>query len=293
MIRSMTGYAGIENSMADSTVRVEIRTVNSRHLDLSLRLPDSFAAIEDKIRPVVSRYIFRGRVELRINTAAVADRSCMYQVNFDKARAYFDALQTLQRYLQIGGDISPDALMQKPGLIVVQDPRLNVDTDWPVIEDALNTALTALNDMRQCEGDAIAADFVERLAWIEQTLDDVEKQATVLPEIYQRRLSERITALTRGIAEIDPARIAQEAAILADKADISEEIVRARSHISQFRTIMASDEPGGRKLNFLIQELNREFNTMGTKAANAAVSHQIVAVKAELEKLREQIQNVE
>ena len=147
--------------------------------------------------------------------------------------------------------------------------------------------------MRKKEGDFISDDMNKRLDHIENSVATIEKDANNLVPIYQERLKERITSLTRGLVEIDPARIAQEAAFLADRSDITEEITRAQSHLAQFRTIMQSDEPAGRKLNFLLQEFNREFNTMSAKVGNAALSHIIVNVKAEIEKLREQVQNVE
>jgi len=147
--------------------------------------------------------------------------------------------------------------------------------------------------MRKTEGDFIAGDFIKRLDYIEKAMAEIEEKSGSLLPYYQERLKERISALTRGIVDIDPGRISQEAAMLADRSDISEEIVRAKSHIGQFRAITDAEEPSGRKLNFLLQEFNREFNTMGSKTGNADVSHIIVNVKSELEKIREQVQNVE
>ena len=153
-------------------------------------------------------------------------------------------------------------------------------------------ALGGLDTMRTTEGLNLAKDLLARVDDIEKRLDIVETDAAALPALYRQRLMERIEILTTGV-EVDPVRLAQEAALLADKSDISEEIVRVRSHIQQFRDIIAADEPGGRKLNFLIQEFNREFNTMGSKSGKAALSHTIVELKSELEKIREQIQNIE
>ena len=161
------------------------------------------------------------------------------------------------------------------------------------MQDCLKSALDQLDAMRKAEGDNMAADFKQRLDAIERMLQEIESEAAGLPDVYRQRLKERIDALTHGMVEIDEARIAQEAALLADRSDISEEIVRAKSHIQQFRARMHDDTPAGRPLNFLLQEFNREFNTMGAKSGKADMSHVIVAVKSELEKLREQIQNVE
>ncbi|MCK5509226.1 MAG: DUF1732 domain-containing protein, partial [Desulfobacterales bacterium] len=154
-------------------------------------------------------------------------------------------------------------------------------------------ALDGLNAMRKKEGDFIGRDFINRIDFIEKSLGQIKKESENLLSHYQERLKERITALTQGMIDIDPARIAQEAAFFADRSDISEEIVRVESHIKEFRSIMDSEESAGRKLNFLLQEFSREFNTMGAKAGNSNVSHIIVAVKSELEKIREQVQNIE
>jgi uncharacterized protein (TIGR00255 family) len=169
----------------------------------------------------------------------------------------------------------------------------DMDAVWPQLELCLKTAMADLDAMRRVEGDNMAHDFRQRLDAIETMLEQIGDQAAQLPEMVSQRLKERIDALTHGVVEIDPARIAQEAALLADRSDISEEIVRATSHIQQFRALMADDTPAGRPLNFLLQEFNREFNTMGSKSGQAAMSHIIVTVKSELEKMREQVQNVE
>jgi uncharacterized protein (TIGR00255 family) len=169
----------------------------------------------------------------------------------------------------------------------------DMDAVWPQLEPCLRTAMTDLDAMRRVEGDNMARDFRQRLDAIETMLEEIGDLAAQLPEMVRQRLKERIDALTHGVVEIDQTRIAQEAALLADRSDISEEIVRANSHIQQFRALMEDDTPAGRPLNFLLQEFNREFNTMGSKSGKATMSHIIVAVKSELEKLREQVQNVE
>ena len=161
------------------------------------------------------------------------------------------------------------------------------------MKNCIDVALDDLDAMRKREGDVIARDFDDRLKYIEKSLREIQKASSGLLPIYQERLKDRLSSLTNGMVEIDPGRIAQEAAFYADKSDISEEIVRTHSHLKQFRTIMAAEEHAGRKLNFLLQEFLREFNTMGAKAGNADISHIIVAVKSELEKIREQVQNVE
>jgi uncharacterized protein (TIGR00255 family) len=184
-------------------------------------------------------------------------------------------------------------LLNAGGIIKPVEKMPNQEVIWQAIKDCTVLALDDLEAMRLKEGDFIAADFGPRLAFINDCLKRIKNGSANLLAQYQQRLKERIAALTQNIVELDPARIAQEAAILADRSDISEELTRAASHLSQFAQIMKAAEPAGRKLNFLLQELNREFNTMGSKIGDAAIAHLIIDVKSELEKIREQIQNVE
>jgi uncharacterized protein (TIGR00255 family) len=199
----------------------------------------------------------------------------------------------LREELKLAGDVSLEMMVAGSGIIKPAEDEKNLDQIWESIAAGLEEALDALIAMRQREGRSLEKDFLNRLAIIEERISAVSAASRGLLADYQQRLKERIAALTRGVVDIDPARIAQEAALLADRSDISEEIVRARSHLQQFRHITANETPAGRKLNFLTQEFNREFNTMGSKTGNAAVSHLVVELKTELEKIREQVQNVE
>ena len=186
-----------------------------------------------------------------------------------------------------------ELLLADRDIIKPQKKSSDSELVWKALSSAVVAAVNDLDKMRKKEGDNLVFDFNERILFIENKLKIIEEYADTIPGIYKQRLMERISRLTQGVEELDSTRLAQEAAILADKSDISEEIVRAHSHIKQFRQIMASDEPGGRKLNFLIQEFNREFNTMGSKAGKPELSHVVVDLKSELEKIREQIQNIE
>jgi uncharacterized protein (TIGR00255 family) len=199
----------------------------------------------------------------------------------------------LKEEFNLANDISIEHLLNMGGIIKPVEHAEPPDSLWATIEDCLMRGLDGLEIMRQKEGDFIAGDLAARLDFIEGCLADIKGDCGALLEQYQERLKERIAALTRETVEIDPGRLAQEAAFLADRSDISEEIVRAESHLTQFRHIMDAAEPGGRKLNFLLQELNREFNTIGSKIGHAETSHKIVDIKSELEKIREQIQNIE
>ena len=292
MIKSMTAYARAEDQTAPYTVRVEVRTFNSRHLDVALKLTHGFESLEERIRGVVSEIVARGRVDMRIQIQE-SEAAIDFSVNLPRARAYHQALIHLNQVLKIVAPISMETVLAGGHMLQAVEVERDIDAVWPQVDGCLRTAMADLDAMRRVEGDNMALDFTQRLETIESMLEQIGAQVTGLPEMYRERLKERIDALTHGIVEIDQARIAQEAALLADRSDISEEIVRARSHIQQFRARMKDDTPAGRPLNFLLQEFNREFNTMGSKSGKASMSHIIVAVKSELEKLREQIQNVE
>jgi len=293
MIRSMTAYASAEQSSGPLTVAVEIRTYNSRHFDLVMRLPHGYTGLEERIKARVNEKIGRGRVEIQLRFREASEQAGAFEIDEGAAASYVDVLNRLQERFSLQGGVSVDLVAKAPGIIKPAEVEKDMEAVWPVVDGSLSEALDALDAMRGKEGAFIADDFSSRLDFIESCIDRIDESAAGLLPVYQQRLAERIETLTRGIVEIDPGRIAQEAAVLADRSDISEEIVRARSHVSQFRQTMVGDEPAGRKLNFLLQEFNREFNTMASKAASTEVSHTIVAVRAELEKLREQVQNVE
>jgi len=293
MIKSMTAFAVFKQSTDKITVTTEIRSYNSRHLDISLRVPHGFQSLEEKIKSFITNKVVRGRVEIRISIQEDSEESNAFEVNFIKASAFHRALSQLNDKLELNGSIPLELVLSGGGIIKPLEIQKDMDLYWDVIKQSLDQALTDLDQMRATEGACIANDFDKRLKFIHQKLKLINDQSQNLLQVYTERLKDRITALTYGIIELDPARITQEAAILSDKSDISEEITRSLSHLDQFQKIMEAKEPGGRKLNFLLQELNREFNTMGSKIGNADTAHIIVTVKAELEKLREQVQNVE
>ncbi len=293
MLKSMTAYAEAEQSDGPITVSVEIKSYNSRHLDLVLRLPIGFAILEDKVKAQISGLLVRGRVEIRFRVQDQSESACAYEIDQNRAKAYLGAAKLLKESLNIEGELPLAQLLGVPGVIQASDKAAAVETYWPQMSACLDQAMDALDRMRQKEGDYIAQDFNGRLTFLEKGLDEVEAAAEGVLDAYRDRVTSRVEALTKGIVELDQGRIAQEAAILADRSDISEEVVRARSHIEQFRTIMAADGPAGHKLNFLLQEFTREFNTMGAKVGQAAAAHVIVDIKAEIEKLREQVQNIE
>jgi uncharacterized protein (TIGR00255 family) len=293
MIHSMTAFARSEIVTEALTVNMEVRSVNSRHLDMHVRLPSRFLGLEERIRSTLVKQLTRGRIDVRVQIQEKDAASLSFEIDTARATAYHKALDRIRQTFQIDTPISLKTLVDAGGIIKPVELEPDTRACLPVVDECLATAIDALVAMRKTEGEFLARDFKDRLAFIEKSVRAIEAASGDLPAHYRQRLQERITALTRGIVAIDPERIAQEAAILADRSDISEELVRVYSHIEQFRSLVRAPEPAGRKLNFLIQEFNREFNTMGSKTGKAEVAHMVVAVKAELEKLREQVQNVE
>ena len=293
MIKSMTGFAAAEKTDGEITVSADMRAYNSRHLDIVLRIPPSYMVLEDKMKGLVAERIARGRVEIKIKIKDESEQALAFEIDQPRAKAIHSALGQLKKEFNLGNDISIEHLLNLGGILKPVEPADKPDSLRTTIKDCLIQGLDALEIMRQKEGDFIAGDLSARLDLIEGCLAEIKGDSGALLQQYQERLKERIAALTRETVEIDPGRLAQEAAFLADRSDISEEIVRAESHVTQFRHIMDAEEPGGRKLNFLLQELNREFNTIGAKIGHAATSHKIVNIKSELEKVREQIQNIE
>jgi uncharacterized protein (TIGR00255 family) len=293
MIKSMTGFASAAATAGNIAVTVEMRTYNSRNLDLSLRVSPGDPGLEERIRALLSGRLVRGRVEVKIQVETTMDDAARVEVDMTRARALMAVLKRLQADLGLDAPPSLELLMACGGILKNAAPETDAERVWPTLEACLTQALGELDAMRGHEGRYLAQDLNTRLDWIEGALKEIAGKAAGLTAIFQERLRERIATLTQGLVDIDHARLAQEAAFLAERSDISEELVRAESHIRQFRGIMAAAEAGGRKLNFLLQELNREFNTMGSKIGSADVAHAVVDVKSELEKIREQVQNVE
>lgn len=293
MIKSMTGFARSEKTGENFEVVTEIRSYNSKNLDINLRIPHDYLSLEEKIKRFINDRISRGRIEIRVEIKNNGNNIREFEIDEEKATAYYNALMRLKNILKIDSAIPFDIIAGGEGVIKPAVVVKDIESEWPLIKDSLEDAVCRLDEMRIKEGEFIAGDFITRFEGIEKSLSRIENESRDLPLYYKERLKERISTLAGDTVELDAGRIAQEAAFLADRCDISEEIVRARSHISQFNLIMNSEEPAGRKFNFLLQELNREFNTMGSKTEKALVSHTIVDVKSEIEKIREQVQNIE
>lgn len=293
MIKSMTAFGRAEKTVEGRTFTVEIRSVNSRYGEVIVRMPPQFLALEDQIKKLVATKISRGRVEVMIKVRNGSEAVPDIDVNLPLAKEYHRALCELNKTLQIEEKVELQTLLGMQGIITVTEPEEDLDKTWSFLSSCIGEALDGIDAMRVSEGMAIYQDFQKRLQSVQEGFSRMKGLATSILSHYHNRLKERIVALTQGVVEIDPNRLAQEAAFLADKSDITEEIVRAESHLKQFQSMIESEGPAGRSLDFLLQELNREVNTIGSKGGDAQLSQIVVGVKSELEKLREQVQNIE
>ena len=293
MIHSMTAFARAEKQAEDKTVSVEIRSVNHRFCEVAVRMPRPWISLEEKIKSLIRRTVSRGRVDVTVEIQSKGGSPQVYEADMALARNYYEAVREVHENLGLSAPIPIDSIIRLNGVINASSVQPNLESDWNLLEQALGQALETLSSMRGTEGAALYEDFHARLKKLEEYLEAISGMAASQPAAHMEKLRERLAALLDGAADLDPARLAQEAAFLADKSDITEEIVRARSHIAQFRDILDQEEPPGRSLNFLAQELHREFSTMGSKSSDAGLSHAVVAAKAEVEKIREQVQNVE
>ncbi|MCP3943300.1 MAG: YicC family protein [Desulfobacteraceae bacterium] len=293
MIKSMTAFAKASHTKNCITADVTIRSYNSRHLDFAIHLPEVCQSFEEQIKKMISKTHDRGRVEIRLNVADESQEPDLFEVDEVKAGGYYLALKKVKDTLKLSSDISLDNILAARNVIIPVQRQIDTDLLGEVVLAVIETAAKELDLMRRREGENLFQDLRSRMDYIEENMEALGKEAGKIPEIYRNRLRERIAKLTTDADGIDPVRLAQEVAVLSDKSDVSEEIVRLGSHISLFREVMDNDESQGRKLNFLIQEFNREFNTIGSKAGNAVLSHMVVDLKSELEKIREQVQNIE
>ena len=293
-MKSMTGFGRGSVTGDNFNVAVEIKTVNNRYLDIHLRLNQELSPLEMSIRKIISGRLSRGRVDLNINferTVATA-----YEVNRSLIAGYINALRDIQTEFNLSGDVDINTLTRLPGALASTREGLD-ETVTASVEGALNQAIDDLERMRAAEGAALADEMRTRLANIEAAVPTIEGAAAGLVDAYRQRLQKRITELlARGgnqNIELDAGRLAQEVAYLADRSDISEELARLRSHLEQFRSAINAQGEVGKRLDFLLQELNREANTVLSKSTEVSIKEAGLVIKAEVEKLREQVQNVE
>jgi uncharacterized protein (TIGR00255 family) len=294
MLRSMTGYGHGETTGAGRTFAVEAQSLNHRYLEVRARLPRRLAGLEHRIQQVIQQRFGRGRFDLTVSERLTGERPRALRVDQGVAAAYIEALRQLQALGRLGGELTLDHLVAHRDLFILDEDQAegSLEAAWEELRPALAAALNALDAMRAREGQALEAEILAHLATLETFLSALEADAPRQVRAQRDRLEARLSDLLEG-RPLDPGRLEQEVAILADRSDVTEECARLRSHLAQFRTLLAEEGKQGRRCDFLLQEMNRETNTIGSKAADAHTSHQVVALKAELEKIREQAQNVE
>jgi len=293
MLKSMTAYADAELTEGALTVHVEMRSYNHRHLDLLVKLPQGDAVLLEKFKPLVAPYVARGRLEIRVRWSDDSTAAAVYTVDTHRAADYLAALMQLKSALHLDTAVPLDLLVAESGCIQAVEPEMDPEVLWPPLARCTTAALEKLDAMRQREGRFIQTDFRQRLAGIKAGIDRIADMSRDLPALYRNRLKARIGDLVGDAVAVDAGRVEQEAALLAARSDITEEIVRVHSHLKQFERVIADPEPSGQRLNFLLQELFREDNTIGSKAGASTIAHKVVDIKAALEKLKEQVQNVE
>ncbi len=299
MLKSMTGFGRGQYEDENFSVTVEMKTVNHRYNEVAIRLPRFLNPLEDKIRKTILKTVNRGRIDVFINADYTSSENCTLKVDKNLAAAYHRALQ------EVGSAIGLEELTLNSAqevmylsrcqdVINVKEGFFDVETVWPKVEQAVAEALKNLVAMRETEGGNIYGDFIYRADLIAEKLTQIEARSPMIVEEYQAKLTDRLNNLLADHnITVEPERLLQEVAIFADRASITEEIVRLKSHIKQFKNIINSDQPVGRKLDFLIQEFNREANTIASKANDYTLAQIVVEIKAEIEKIREQIQNIE
>lgn len=293
MIKSMTGFGRGACEDKIHSFKVEIKAVNHRYNDISVKMPRHISYLEEKIKKMVKEKINRGKVDVYINLDYSEDSSTEIKVNIPLAKSYKAAFEQVSNELGLMDGVDLSNILSISDIIKTEKKEIDEDIIWNSLKEALEIALLDISKMKKTEGQALKLDMEKRLKLIETIVLDIEKRSPKLVEDYKNKLSQRVEALLDQDMEIYEERIAQEVVFFADKSNIDEEIVRLKSHISQFSTILDEGELIGRKLDFLIQEMNREINTVGSKANDMYISQDVVEVKSEIEKIREQVQNLE
>ena len=291
-MRSMTGYGKGAASSAGLTVTAEIKTVNHKFFDWNMKMPKGFLFVEDDAKKAVAGAVSRGHVDLYLTVEKQTAEAGEYRTDAALARMYVDCARQLSETLGVPFDITASSLMKNPDIVTLSETEIDDETVRKVTLEAVSEAVSALVAMREREGAALAADLSEKLASIEASLEVVKKEAPRAVAEYRRKLRARIDEAL-GQLPLDEARLATEVALFADKCAIDEEISRLGAHIAAMRALIASQGQVGRKLDFLVQEMNRETNTIGSKANDLAITERVLAMKNDIEKIREQAQNAE
>ena len=292
MIKSMTGYGKSEQTIDSLNVTVEIKSVNHRYFEFSARVPREYGFLEEKLKKYCNSLITRGKVECYVSVEDLEEREMEVNVNETLAAGYVKALKELSERFGLKDDISAVTLSRYPDVITLHKASEDEERIWNAVKTVAETAVSKFIEMRETEGSKLRGDILSRADYIIECVEFIEGRSPETVREYNEKLKQRMKELL-GDAAVDEQRLLNEAAIYADKIAVDEETVRLRSHISQLREFMNSSEAIGRKLDFLVKEINREANTIGSKAQDVDIAKKVIAIKAEVEKIREQVQNIE
>ena len=291
MIKSMTGYGKSEITINSREYQVEIKSINHRYSDVNIKMPRAISYLEEDVKKEILKQVTRGKVDVFITYSNNSEEGNEVKINTEIAKLYINQLRKLATEENLQANIEVTDIARFPDVLTIKSNN-DDETIKQELLDVVNKAATALTKMREQEGEKIAQDLQERLLYIESKVVEISKLSTGLIEDYVVKLEDRIKEILKTQA-VDQTRLAQEVVIYADKCSVEEEITRLNSHISQFRKLLESNQAVGKKLDFLIQEMNRETNTIGSKANNLEITNNVIDVKTELENIREQIQNIE
>lgn len=292
MIRSMTGFGRGEYKGEGQEFLVEIKTVNHRYSDIYLKLPRQISFLEEKVRETVNKSIARGKIDVYVSYDEYGEDSKIVLLDEPLAKAYIKSVETLRDKFNLKDDISVSLIAKFPDILKVEKTEADEDKTWRGLKTALDNALDSLVRMREIEGEGLKNDILERASYIQQIVRSMEGRAPEVVKEYKQRLENRIKELLDQQV-VDESRLAMEVAIFADRCSIDEELVRLNSHIKQLKETLCMEQPVGRKLDFLVQEMNREVNTIGSKSNDLEITKNVVEIKSEIEKIREQVQNIE
>ncbi len=292
MVKSMTGYGRERERSGEWDIQVEVRSVNSRYLDLSVRTGRLYGALEEKLKSLASACFSRGKLEVNLTVEPVGGGNVELSLNRTFVESYVRLLRQMQQEFSLGGEVTVQTVAAKPDSFSQTTPDEDMNAVWAAVEPVAKRAFALCTEMRQTEGCRLAEDLLSHIETLEAIRSEVE---TLLPQVVaeaNERMRNRVQELL-GQVQVDESRLLTECAVFADKADVSEEVARLDSHLRQFRELLREDAPVGRRLDFLTQEINRECNTIGSKSADLRFTKLVLAAKNEVEKIREQVQNIE
>ncbi|VYT76282.1 YicC family protein [Clostridium tertium] len=293
MVKSMTSFGRASNEEGNKYLfSVEMKSVNSRYLDVNVRIPKSYISLEEEIRKLINSKLSRGKVDVFINQKSYSQNDGVCKLNLKLAESYYNALKEIEENLNVKNDITVTQIARFPEVINIVEEEESIDEIWNLIKPLINSSLDMMEVMRITEGEKLKEDILKKLVEIEDIVVEIEKISDLVPKAYKKKLESRIKELLDGV-DIDEVRMAQEIAIISDKSAVDEEITRLRSHLNQMRLTLNDGEQIGRKLDFIIQEMNREANTIASKSSDMDMTNYVINIKNLIEKIREQVQNIE